>query len=273
MIGLVLNLHTSIRRYCIERRSLWAGRYDELRAGGRDRKGREYSDEALSTFPRYLILDAMLEQIERYRPEEFASLEEAKECFGAIADETRLDERFLGGLETKAIDEERGLLEEFIENQTGDSLSEVEPLFYRRVISETEENAIRASLKERWGIDHGYWFPLSNEGPADVEAFQDQYFESEVGTEKLEQILRSRGVTRVWEIGEGKRRYEVDVSHIEPYYYYSGGEECFWGDETFDWIMYASHEGSLTIGGWLLDEIKTAWPNWPERVWHNHDVV
>ena len=273
MADSVSNLHSAIRRYCIERRSFWALRYDEIRAAGRDRKGRGYSDEALSTFPRYLMLDAILEQFERYRPEDFANLEEAKEFLRAVVEETILDERFSTGLEKMAIDEERSLIAEFIERQTVASLSEVEPMFYRRVMSETEESAIRARLKERWGVDSGYWFPLSNDRPEDVEAFQDQCFEDEVGTAKLEQILRSRGLTRVWEIGEGSRRYEMDISQIEPYYYYSGGEERFWGDDTFDWIIYASHEGSLTIGGWLLEEVKTVWTNWPERVWKAPDVA
>ena len=254
----------------MERRSLWADRYDEIRAAGRDRKGRGYSDEALSTFPRYLILDAMLEQFERYRPSEFASLENAKAFLREIANEANLDERFSEGLERKAIEEERVLINQFIKEQTASGLINVAPLFYRRVMSEIEENAIRSRLKERWGIESGYWFPLSDDRPDDVEAFQDKHFESEVGTEKLVTLLQARGVTRVWEIGEGNRRYEVDVSHIEPYYYYSG-QECFWGDDSFNWIIYASHEGSITIGGWLLAEVKAAWSNWNERVWTSYD--
>jgi hypothetical protein len=271
MIDLVSNLHSSIRKYCIERRLFWAVKYDEIQAAGRSRKGRGYSDEALLTFPRYLILDAIREQFERYRPEEFAGLEEAKEFFKAVANETSLDESFSDGLEKQAIQEERALIDQFIEEQTPSSLINVAPLFYRRVMSEIEENAIRERLKERWGIEPGYWFPLSDDRPDDVEAFQDKHFESEVGTEKLVSLLQARGVTRVWEIGEGNRRYEVDVSHIEPYYFYGGGEECFWGDDSFDWIIYASHEGSITIGGWLLAAIKAEWTNWSERVWTSYD--
>ncbi|MCD6052439.1 MAG: hypothetical protein K0Q55_3857, partial [Verrucomicrobia bacterium] len=38
--------------------------------------------------------------------------------------------------------------------------------------------------------------------------------------------------------------------------------------EQFDWIIYASHESSVTIGGeWLLPAIKSAWPNWQNRIW------
>ena len=271
MKDVVSNFHNAIRRYCIERRLVCAIKYDELRAAGRDRRGHGYTEEALSTFPKYLILDATLEQFERYRPEEFASLEDAKPFFKNVAGDTNLDERFKDGLEKKAIDEERVLLQGFIEWQSEDTLPDVEPLFYRRVISEIEAKAVRQKLYEHWNVKDGYWFLLTEERPEQVEAFQDRHFETEVGSEKLVDMLASGGVTRVWVLREGGPSYELDASEIESYYYYSGGVESFWCDNNFDWIIYASHEGSITIGGWLLADVEAAWANWRERVWTSWD--
>ena len=33
------------------------------------------------------------------------------------------------------------------------------------------------------------------------------------------------------------------------------------------WIIYASHESSVTVGGWLLEEMQAIWPSWQERTW------
>jgi hypothetical protein len=56
----------------------------------------------------------------------------------------------------------------------------------------------------------------------------------------------------------------MEISAFEPYY---NGAEGFWCNNNFDWVIYASHESSITVGGWLLAEIKNVWPNWKERVW------
>src|SRR6476620_379294 len=269
MPDLVFNFHNSIRRYCMERRSIWAGKYSAIQAGGRDRVGRVYTDEALATFPRYTILDAILEEIERYRPSEFACLEDAKEFYKIVVRDTNSDRGPSEGLAKNAIDEERALLENFIERQDIDELSDVRPLFYRRRLSDTEDAVIRAELKERWHVDD-YWFPLNEFRPKNVEAFQDTNFESEVGSDKIATILASRGVERVWVVQETGTTYELDATEIEPYYRY-GGVECFWCDDSYDWIIYVSHEGSVTVGGWLLAEVKASWPNWSARLWTSWD--
>jgi hypothetical protein len=141
----------------------------------------------------------------------------------------------------------------------------VEPLFYKRILSAEESNSIWEKLCSRWEIT-GYccWYPLSNHKRNDVEAFQDTYFEQEIGTEKLQAILRSREVETVWEMREDNNNYELELSTFDPYY---NGAEGLWCDSNFDWIVYASHESSITIGGWLLPEVQAVWSNWQERIW------
>lgn len=262
----IKNLQTSIRRYCINNSTHWSDKYYEVAAAGNERSGFGYTDEALYIFPRYMLLNAILVEVERYVPEDFTTIEEAKRFFRLIATETQSEstQPHDNKIERKAITEERDALCIFIDQLTEQDLLTVEPLFYRRVLSEKESNSIWKKLKSRWEIPKQYWYPLMLNKPENVEAFQDSYFEKEVGAEKLQEILRNHGVKRVYEIREYGANYEMELSVFEPYY---SGAEGFWCDKNFDWIIYASHESSITIGGWLLSEIKVIWSNWEERIW------
>ncbi|MDQ3062895.1 MAG: hypothetical protein M3R14_08560 [Acidobacteriota bacterium] len=260
------NLQTEIRRYCINNSSRWTEKYYELASNGTNRSGFGYTDEALYIFPRYMLLNAILVKVERYRPEDFPTLDEAKRFFRLVATETQSEstEPHDNKIERKAIDEERDAFCKFIEQLNKEDLSSVKPLFYRRVLSEEESNSIWEKLSLRWGIPEHYWYPLTIQKPENIEAFQDAYFDKEVSAEKLQEILRGRGVEKVWEIREYGANYELELSVFEPCY---NGAEGYWCDENFDWIIYASHESSITIGGWLLSEIQAIWLNWKERIW------
>jgi hypothetical protein len=260
------NLQITIRRYCIDNSTRWREKYYELASVGTERSGFGYTDEALYIFPRYVLLEAVLVEVESYRPEDFPTLDEAKRFFCLVATETQSESKQSpeNKVESKAINEERNAFCKFIEQLTEQDLSSVEPLFYRRVLSENESNSIWEKLSSRWEIAKWYWFPLTIEKPDNVEGFQDAYFEKEVGAEKLQAILRKHGVEKIFEIREYGANYELELSAFEPYY---SGSEGFWCDEKFDWIIYASHESSITIGGWLLPEIKIVWLNWEERIW------
>lgn len=259
-------LHIAIRRYCMDRYSYWMERYSELASLGKARSGYEYTGEALCTYPRYNVLNAMLVEIERHRPEDFTSLDEARRVFRAAAANAQnvFTRPPHGNLELQVMNEERAALDSFIATATADDLSAVEPLFYRRVLSAEESAAIREKLETVWQVTEGYWYPLSGRKRDDIEIFQDAYFEKEVGTEKLHAIFRNRGVATLWEMREDGIDYELELSVCEPYY---NANEGYWCDETFAWIIYASHESSITVGGWLLPEIKSIWPNWEARVW------
>ncbi|HEX8564624.1 MAG TPA: hypothetical protein VF648_03075 [Pyrinomonadaceae bacterium] len=260
------NLHTAIRRYCIDHYSYWMEKYSELAATGKNRSGNGYTDEALSMFPRYMLLNSILVEIERYRPEEFDTVDEAKRFFHIVVAETQSEstQPHERSIERKAIDEERDAICKFIGGLTNEDLARVEPLFYRRVLSDEESNFIWERLRSRWEITEHYWYPLTLHKRDDIEAFQDTYFEKEFGSKKLQKILRNRGVEKVFEIREYGASYELELSVFEPYY---NGAEGYWCDSKNDWIIYASHESSITIGGWLLSEVQALWSNWKERVW------
>ena len=147
---------------------------------------------------------------------------------------------------------------------TDSDLQSVQPLEYQRVLSQSESESVWARLRERWQITDGYWFPLAECSLSDVAAFQDRYFNEFCLSFNLVDLLSSRGVSRVWELREYGPEYEQDVSLFGPNY---NGAEGYWSSGDLDWIVYASHENSITIGGWLLTEIKDQWLEWKQRIW------
>jgi hypothetical protein len=249
----------------MENHFYWSEKYSQLNTGGIGRSA-GYTDKQLATFPRYNVLSAILFAVERYRPEDFKTLDEAKRFFCLVANdaESIFTKPPNGEIEQKVMSEERGKLCEFINQLNEEDLKSAEPLFYRRVLSDEESKAVRDKLQSVWQIPEHYWYPLLLQKPENVEAFQDNYFEKEVGAEKLQEILCNRGIEKVWEIREDGLDYELELSVFEPYY---NGAEGFWCDAKFDWIVYASHESSITVGGWLLAEIKDIWANWEKRIW------
>lgn len=82
--------------------------------------------------------------------------------------------------------------------------------------------------------------------------------------DQLRTILIKHGVQRVWELREYGPEYEQDVLLLTPRY---NGGESYWSWADLDWIIYASHEASVTIGGWLVREIQAVWPAWKAHVW------
>src|SRR5678815_2130996 len=102
----------------------------------------------------------------------------------------------------QAMNEEREALDNFISKLTEGDLLLVEPLFYRRVLSAKESVSIEERLQTDWGVSQAYWYPLAERKREDIEAFQDTYFETELGTEKLRTILRRHGIERLWEMRE-----------------------------------------------------------------------
>ena len=95
-------------------------------------------------------------------------------------------------------------------------------------------------------------------------AFKTKAFGDAVANERLRAILAARGIERVWELREYGPEYEESLALFEPSY---NGAEGYWSSGDLDWIFYASHESSVTVGGWLLSELKSMWPSWQAHVW------
>jgi hypothetical protein len=261
-------LHTAARRYCLDQHAFWCERYSEgvRRGGDRQREGCHYTDEALTIFPRYNVLNAIRVELERIDPGTLDDLEATRSLLtlaGEVAEDV-FTRGPTGEIEQRAIAEEREAFCHRIRELTVSELEGVEPLPHRRVLSDEESKSLWSRLRERWQISEGYWYPLSDCALPRVVAFQTWAFEEAVPSERLHALLASRGIRQVWELREYGPEYEQDVLVLQPSY---NGAEGYWSSGEMDWIIYASHEGSVTIGGWLLREVKTIWPAWQVHVW------
>ena len=145
-------------------------------------------------------------------------------------------------------------------------LADVEPLPYRRVLSDDEEAREWRAVSNRWGIGPGYWYPLSDPTVPGLElmAFDAPEFRRDVGI-ALRELLVAQGLRRVLEFREGGPARELALELLDPLY---DGLEGFWTARGADWIIYASHETSMTVGGaWLIEALKARWPAWQRHVW------
>jgi hypothetical protein len=265
-------LHTAARRYCQQRFSDWSQIYKELQDREKTqvadmfKPGWRYSDEACRTFPRYRLVAAIQMEVERLTPDCEANLEQLRArlvCAGDVA-EMRLQDELTNSLEREAIHEEAADFRAYISFLDAGDLNGIEPLAFRRVINDVESRRLWSQLKQVWGIRDGHWYPLK-EGPApsNVIAFHEAYFEKVIGAELLREALQAHGIRKVFqlhEFGPSEPEYEIDVSIFAPTYG-SGGEQ-YSTSRLSDWVVYASHESSVTIGGeWLTRIIEENLPH------------
>lgn len=266
-------LYNAARSYCIERT-------EEL-------FGDEHGDAVIDVQARSAgghLLNAILTDIERSLPEDFAEEREVRDYLLSCGTNARVhNARTEGkGAEWRRVYEEprwteaqrlglenaRAEYVSYVTELTIEQAALVDEVPYRHVISSTTRRGVLKSLEEHWDVNlPGCWHPLlGGQMPPDVIAFQDAWFYEEVGAEQLQSILLGRGITRVWEITEIglEPEYELDTRLCDFTY----PPEKYWSSRELDWLVYVSHESSITFAGdWLINRIKEVWPNWQDRIY------
>jgi len=270
-------LHTEARRYCQARFDEWAGIYADLqRKEGTHfhsmfQPGWDYSEEAYRTFPRYRFAKNARIEIERLVVVPTASLSEIEARLIAASETAHasLCAELKNDLARQAIREEAEDFKAYVGAMTPADLAQVEPLPYRRVLEKEESDRLWGELKRVWGVGGGYWYPLK-EGPVppDSLAFHTDYFKSINGERLLREALQRRGVSRVFLLQEfGDPEYEIELGIFEPEY--KDGGEQYSMSEDVSWMVYASHESSVTVcGQWLTDSFRKLRPECAERTYN-----
>lgn len=263
-----LKLLTAAKHYCLEQGQRWTEIYSAMVSEGRDRRGHEYTDEALTTFPRYQVLNALFVGTEEFDPENLpdsATLKEALLQIALFKDNFFTKDGF-GEIGNKAVEEERMKFADFIERMDIETILEMNPFPYRRVLSAEEVKALWGRIYQRWKADGTYWYPLADRTDASLFAFHTEDFDAHLSPDLLRAIMRGKGIERVFELREyGEENYQMELKCWEPSY---NGAEGFWVSDKLDWILYASHEGSMTTGGWLTDEVLGSWPAGRDHQWY-----
>ncbi len=270
-------LHTAARRYCQERFSDWIHRSQLLQAAEgwrvyhRYKPGWDYSDEAYRTFPRYRIDKAIEVEVERLTPGSIGNLEELRALLVHACDvaEIRLHAELENSIARETLRDEADGCRAYLQVLGVTDLAYIEPLPFRRVIHEEESKRLQNQLKLLWGIEGGDWFPLQESPPPpNVMAFHGDYFERMEGKKLLREALKNRGISRIFQLHEFEHEpdYEIELSIFEPSYG-SGGQQ-YSASEPADWVVYASHESSITLcGDWLTEILKEKWPECNERTY------
>ena len=140
-----------------------------------------------------------------------------------------------------------------------------------RVLSDAEAEATWAALAIAWDIhDADWWFPLTDTSRRGVAAFEARAFHAALGPTWLRRVLAARGVERTIHFPEFGELPVEELSLAAAAFRYDRGEG-YWCDartDHRDWLVYASHEDSLTLGGtWLVAEAQRAWPAWAGHLW------
>ncbi|PUA36422.1 hypothetical protein C8Z91_23735 [Paenibacillus elgii] len=125
---------------------------------------------------------------------------------------------------------------------------------------------LRKNMEQIWDISKPYWYPLFDCKRDDLIAFDSEYIENEEKLKAIITLLKQHGEEQVIEFLESGHTFYMRVSNLYPYYCYNGdftGGEGFWTSQKMDWIIYASHEGTITFGGeWLVKGLKLLWSDW-----------
>jgi hypothetical protein len=124
--------------------------------------GWDYSHEVYRTFPRYRINKAIQVEVERLTVDSRSGVDELRASLLKACDvaEARLQIELKEPIARRALHDEGEDYRAYIQVLRSSDLVDVEPLPFSRVIDDSESKRLWNQLKEGWGIDGSYWFPL-----------------------------------------------------------------------------------------------------------------
>ena len=262
-----VTLHVAARRYLMERYDELAHRYAALPNHGRAEDGYHYRPEAWRIFPRYNVVAAILEQVERLDPDR---LPELPSLFDALVEaantaQSPFTDPPSNEVAAEAMAEERRLFRSTLQGWVTQPDMQVEPLAYRRVLTPAESTKRQEELQQRWGLVGRSWYPmLADPPPPDVLVLAEASMWDEQAIAHVHAGLHQVGARRVTELREYGADYLVDVEIFAPQY---TGAEGVWSDDTLTWIAFASHEGTVAFGGQLAAALQAGWVGLDQWRW------
>jgi hypothetical protein len=272
-------MHNAVRRYVMDRAWRWRERTLPLERAAIEAHDRGMPITAAARarlhdpHMRAYAHDLLLQRIERTRPRDFAT-GEAVRTF--VLDATAADEPRIRAHDAKtasAIAAERAAVRDHVASLTTAAVHAVGHVPSRFVLPEPQWARVWRRLAEVWDARPGnhYWYPLLNACPPGVVAFQADWFDVELGARAVQELLRRHGVSRVWAMNEAQEFANYELSPLLcPFDRLAG--EGYWTSPELDWLVYASHESSVTVAGrWLAEAVQRVWPAWRDRLYEHYD--
>jgi len=246
---------TLAQMYCRENYSFWIGKYQKELTG--DDYPRKYTDRDYDTFPRYQTLNAIGKGVALLVGRKFKTFDI---CVKFILDAADFKDVYaknlINPIGNLAIEDEKRKYREYILSISENDLenAEVKKITYERRLGKHESEKIRKSLSEKWGYCK-YWHPLiDGEIPANVLFVMTKYVSTYEGS--IIDIIKKISLEKYYEISEFGDDYKYSKENFNlPLYGWFGEIICC--DDTFEWVVYESHEGTISFGGdKLVREIK-----------------
>jgi hypothetical protein len=128
------------------------------------------------------------------------------------------------------------------------------------------EDLVLLNLNEKWKCDLDFgWIPITSDMDiANTEIYKADYFSENI-TNISELLKNLFEIVQVYEIQEGGN---VTLKELVECDFYYDGLEYIYTDEKFRFVIYCSHENSITVGGKeLIDRIHEVWPNYIDCIW------
>jgi hypothetical protein len=157
----------------------------------------------------------------------------------------------------KKIELEKQNFLKFVDQLDTSTFDNIEPLPYRRRLSESEAINVRQSLKSKWNFDgwtspNYYWEPLVLASPKPVYFYNTEVL-SDTDFENIGKLFWKLAGDTIYEVTEDKIDYEIEATEIDKYTI-----EAAYTDKLYNWIIYLSHEGTTAFGGdELMKELNT----------------
>jgi hypothetical protein len=242
------------------RYDVWSTIYGELVQAGGDRNGFEYTDAAYAIFPRYNLIQAVLDRVEALDPDALPPLEDLRLSLVQATEAAAPDSTgpMANAITLRAIAEERETLAQTIRKVGSTELAEVDPLPYRRTLHPEEVRSWRLVIETMWGARNDYWYPLGEKTHPSLVALELYGIDHSELQDRIKRFLADNGVARVIELRENGASYELDADAVEVVYNLAA--EGFWTTAGSEWIAYCSHEDTITLGGKIAAEVAPAYP-------------
>lgn len=239
-------LVTAARKYCMDNLSYWANLN---------------SDHDYETLPRNRILSAILGQVETLVDTVYPNLVDCRQALSLAGQTARagFTSSFQNKISQSAIQDECDKFVDYVTTVTLGELGLVDPLPYTRRLNPTEQEDVRWRLLERWNFDGDYWDPL-------VEKCQETFiFLNKANCSKedysaIVSYIVQHAEAHLFEITEQGEDAEIANSLFDPDCY-----ETIYCDRSFSWIVYGSHESTITFAGEkLIGFIQTLFADRPQ---------
>ena len=147
---------------------------------------------------------------------------------------------------------------EFVKGLDLNDLTSVTPIPFERRLKNEESIVLTTSLKNKfdfgsWKDENYYWEPLSKtQNTVPLIYFDHNLFKSKE-IEIVVDIIKSISQDRIYLLYDENINYEVDASTMHFYWI-----EYAYCDLNTTWLIYISHEGTITFSGQeLLTEIES----------------